>query len=556
MKNPYDDIVEPEEIRVSRSWARVLIFLFLAVCVIPPLWRNVIGNQTAADGRRWVPVMEFWQDQAPGEPGLNAHLKAFEADLEKAPFAEAARRTIQAALTRSLGEGNTKTRVGDDGWLFFKPAIEAITAGGPMRSREIGAASDPALKRWQPPLPVIIRYGEQLRERGIELLLVPVPVKPMIYPEKLTNALFDGPITHPDMASFYDALRKSGIEILDLAPLLWDLKAEGDVFLKQDTHWRPSAMKRAAAAVAEKVRGMPWYAPIHKYEFAAVERAHIGDLVEKLDLPAGSTLFEEERATVERVIDPATGDRPPTDRTSPIVLLGDSFVNIFDDSAIGFGTGVTDEFVGAGFAQHLAAELGMSLDVIAVNGGASTQVRKMFAERPDDEVRAKKYVIWVIASRDLLYSAKEAMANEVVWEEVEWNDRISGGDSPQVTGELAVPDEGILVEATLSEAASIPDPNTLNYTSGTYESRWIDLAAVDGSGTLDEAFLRLWAFRDKKPVPTATADAGGGLAVGGRYRFVVVPLFTNEAAESAQVQELEKDGFPEMFFAESVDPAP
>ncbi|CAN5453365.1 hypothetical protein BH23VER1_BH23VER1_00040 [soil metagenome] len=563
MKNPYHDIVEPEEIRVPRGWAYGLIALFLAICVVPPAWRNLSAT---TDESGWVPVVELWKNQSDETAeleggGISAHLKAFETRLEEAPFAEAARRRIQLALTESIGEGNTKVHIGADGWLFFLPAIEAITGSGPVRPPELGAASDPTLKRWQPPLPVIKRYAGELRERGVDLLLVPVPVKPMIYPEKLAASTFPTSLTHADTETLYEELRAAGVDVLDLAPLFWDLKVQGEVFLKQDTHWRPEAMRAAAEAVAARVRAAPWFAEAAsdrgRFSAGPVGRRHIGDLVQKLDLPAGSTAFSEEVATLQRVTDSATGGRPGSDRASPVVLLGDSFVNIFDMGDLGFGTGAKDELIGAGFAQHLAAELGMPLDVNAKNGKAATQVRKELAERPDDEIRAKRLVVWVIASRDLLYSAKLGNANAVHWGDVAWNpDRSDAAEDPATGDGLAISDEGTLVEATLAEAATVPDPSSLNYASGTYETRWTDVAAADGPGRADELYVRLWAFREKKAVPSATVATGGTLVPGKRYRFLAVPLFMNEAANSAQVQEMEKGGFPEIYFVEMPAPVP
>ena len=54
-------------------------------------------------------------------------------------------------------------------------------------------------------LPVFL-VKELLFDQGprIELVLVPVPVKPMIHPEGMTGTAPDRPVAHPDAAAFYD----------------------------------------------------------------------------------------------------------------------------------------------------------------------------------------------------------------------------------------------------------------------------------------------------------------------------------------------------------------
>ena len=81
------------------------------------------------------------------------------------------------------------------------------------------------------------------------------------------------------------------------------------------------------------------------------------------------------------------------------MLLGDDFTRIYDDPSLGF---VQDVDTHASFAQHLALYLGRRIDTTAVNHGGTTAVRRAFAKRLDDEVRAKKLVIWLVPARDLV----------------------------------------------------------------------------------------------------------------------------------------------------------
>ncbi len=59
-----------------------------------------------------------------------------------------------------------------------------------------------------------------MKARGIELLVVPVPPKAAIYPEKVVPG-FDVRTADPApvLRHFYEELRAAGVDVLDLTPL-------------------------------------------------------------------------------------------------------------------------------------------------------------------------------------------------------------------------------------------------------------------------------------------------------------------------------------------------
>src|SRR6185436_3470268 len=72
------------------------------------------------------------------------------------------------------------------------------------------------------PLVAIETLAARLRERGIRLVLLPVPVKPMLLPERLTRRGAGAPLpienrSWPDFVARVDAL---GVELVDPAPAL------------------------------------------------------------------------------------------------------------------------------------------------------------------------------------------------------------------------------------------------------------------------------------------------------------------------------------------------
>ena len=191
----------------------------------------------------------------PADQKITDHLKKFEKDLEdKAAFTEPPRQFVQGALAGTLREGNRKTYIGRDGWLFLKPALDSLTGYGPITPEPDSVAKDPNRAPWGAPLDAIKTFAGQLEESGVELVLVPIPVKPMIYPEHITGKQSDRPLVHRDSAEFYAQINSlPNARVVDLTERMWNAKSEQQIFLKQDTHWTPEGMSIIARALASDI---------------------------------------------------------------------------------------------------------------------------------------------------------------------------------------------------------------------------------------------------------------------------------------------------------------
>ncbi len=301
----------------------------------------------------------------------------------------------QEVLTR-FGEGNGAVHIGISGWLFPRREIASLTGEG-LRGKALSSSNKHGT------LKEILELAAALKERGVPLILVPVPVKSMIYPERLSSAKFDAPVHHPDQRALQDLLRSRGIDVIDLAPEMWRLKLRKQVFLQQDTHWTPDAMKLMAETVAKHIRTKypqaltpPASTPL--VDARIVDRTSFGDLVGLLRLPSPASFFVPEQVTLVSV----SGFEPSA--ASSVLLLGDSFVRVFDDPALGFaaaGREPEPQRIKAGFADQLAILLNEPLDVIAVRGDARA-ARRELAQRSDDGLSGKSLAIWVMAGTELL----------------------------------------------------------------------------------------------------------------------------------------------------------
>jgi hypothetical protein len=206
-------------------------------------------------------------------------------------------RSAVAARFQALEKKNAGAAAGVDGWLFLAAELRFLSqdcfwgdaAAKVSRSPKPEAAD---------PIPAIVDFHEQLKARGIELLLVPVPPKAAIYPEKIVpDFASPGDDAAPSLHHFYDELRARGVEVLDLTPLFVDNRdnERGPVFCKTDTHWSGVGCVLAAQAIAEKIRAkLPATDAKKIYESEWKEIGIEGDLTGLLKAPAA----KPERETI------------------------------------------------------------------------------------------------------------------------------------------------------------------------------------------------------------------------------------------------------------------
>jgi len=313
-------------------------------------------------------------------------LRTFEDDLRAASFLH---RSVtphyQLALSRLFRRGNEKVTFGRDGWLYYAEDLDLVT--GPTIEVE-----GPG------PLDAIADFRDQLAERGVELLFVPVPAKTMVVPDRQSwiTAGLDS-VANPGTRAFFTALAQRGVRTVDLASILAELRSsDEEPYLARDTHWTPRAMELAAARTALAAQPILGLDLIEAVEWTATPVAvrGAGDIADMLRLPAGTALFDEMELTVHRVTDAASGMAFEPDESAEVLLLGDSFTRVFSDGALGFGES-------AGFGEHLARELGARLDVIAISGGSARAVREAVARRANG-LSGKRLVVWQISMRDLV----------------------------------------------------------------------------------------------------------------------------------------------------------
>ncbi len=281
-----------------------------------------------------------------------------------------------------------------EGWLFFAAELRFLSLGR-FWGDEAPKVSHSHKPDLADPIPAIVDFQKQLKARGIDLLVVPVPPKAAVYPEKILPG-FDArkddvaPVVH----LFYEDLYAAGIEVLDLTPAFIQNRDDkrGGVFCKTDSHWSGVGCTLAAQAIAESIRGKLTTSPPRKEYVSEWKEARInGDLAGLL--PPDSAKPGPEKIAVRSVTEKGTGAAVSPDASSPVLLLGDSHTLVFHD------------FLAerAGLVDQLAQELGFPPDLIGTRGSGATPVRISLYRhslKNPDYLAKKKVVVWCFAARE------------------------------------------------------------------------------------------------------------------------------------------------------------
>jgi alginate O-acetyltransferase complex protein AlgJ len=286
--------------------------------------------------------------------------------------------SFRAALTGLTPPADSPMRAGikgADGWFFFGPELQHLRHGE-------GAANENPQA-----LEAIVDFNNQLQKAGIRLLVVPVPAKAAIYPDKLAAGL-QVPAAPPFTADsdFCSQLRTNGVTVLDLAGVYQQNRDKGaPLYCKTDSHWSPEGIRIASSEIVKNLRALLGneIATASPITASPQNLTFRGDLVPP-DGPVETVMLQA--VSTE-------GHPVAAARTSPILLMGDSHNLVFH-------SGGDMHAEGAGLPDQLAKDLGFPIDLVAVMGSGATAARWSLARRHDN-LAGKKAVVWCFTARDL-----------------------------------------------------------------------------------------------------------------------------------------------------------
>ncbi len=405
---------------VSRKTAIVMSWAFLLLISILPLAQGCLeisSGETPQVFSLFRPLQQAWAPARAGQWSLawqalqplfdRRALGRYEKALDQQSIARRfVQPRLQAFLTSWLGAGNEKGIVGRDGWLYYQPGLAYLTGPDFVDDKELLIRTKRMVDKegeTEPhpdPRPALLQFQRDLAQAGIRLVAFPTPDKAMLQPAQLARRMGEQeevPVpNNRGYRRFVEELERAGVDVFDPAPV--QVRRDQIRFLQQDSHWTPDYMDEVAGQLAEHLKNRHGLAPSPEaanYRLCPRQVSHVGDLVDMLKLPEGQRFFQPQTVTIQQVVDASTGQPWEASSEADLLLLGDSYTNIYSSNSLGWGTD-------AGFAEHLSYRLHRPLDVLAMNGSGATGIRRELA-RPENKDRlvGKRVVIYQFAIRDL-----------------------------------------------------------------------------------------------------------------------------------------------------------
>jgi alginate O-acetyltransferase complex protein AlgJ len=422
-----------------------------------------------------------------------ADLKTAEKELEtESAVSEWLLPRVQRALV-NLGVGNEQVYLGRDGWLFYRPDVDYIT-GPPFLARKIMTQRRHAAAIQPDPVKAIVDFRDQLAAQNKRLIVVPIPMKPGVEGEKLSPRARSGVVLqNASFAEFKERLARAHVSIFDPAPLLSERKAEPENdaldYLKTDTHWRPETMVFVAEKLVDSIRAAS-VPTTRTFQLTNRELRGVGDITRMLKLPESEQTYPVETVTIDEVAMNNLPWRPF--KNADVLLLGDSFSNIFSLGALGWGES-------AGFAEHLSRALGGPIDCILRNSDGAFATREILSRemaRGKDRLAGKKLVIWQFAARELAFGD---------WKMLE----MKLGQPVPAKFYVPKPGESVTASGTIESISTVPRPGTVPYKDHVLALHLTGLA-IDGaeeSGDL-ESLVYAESMHDNVLTPVARFRPG------------------------------------------------
>jgi alginate O-acetyltransferase complex protein AlgJ len=436
-----------------------------------------------------------------GNEVLLQSIEKYEKDLQAESFlTQFALSPTQELLVRA-GSGNEQGYVGRERWLFYRPGIDSCTGPGFLDPRQMARRAESG-REWRPdthpdPRAAIRQFHRQLAERNIRLVLMPTPDKATIHPEKFSSR-FEGrrmSVHNPSYPQFLAELEAEGVLVCDVTDALTQYRDHSGkaVYLATDTHWRPEAMELAAAELARLIEEkIVWGATAVEPDWRRTSReiSNFGDLASMLKLRTHQGLFDEESVTIRPVTNTAGAPWRP-DPTAEILLLGDSFANIYSLEMMNWGGA-------AGLAEQLSFELDRRVDTVLRNDDGAYATREMLSRelaQGEDRLAGKRVVVWQFAARELAVGDWKLL-------DMTLNPSSTAADGPPPAG------GELIVSGTIAAKSAAPRAGQMPYAHHIFTLDLTDLQVHRGTLTVPTIAVYLFSMRNQQNTPVFAWPVG------------------------------------------------
>lgn len=242
------------------------------------------------------------------------------------------------------------------------------------------------------PFRSIVSTDRQLKERGIDLIVVPVPTREEIYADRIVTNIDSSAPVSPYRVAFIQALLEQDIEAIDLGPAMAAARdrAASALFQYADPHWSSEGIVLAARELATRLER---YSNVNAYSDDSRSYRALETLIPK----RGAIVKEMSDGSRERFSEPPwhvlqifdeDGEPYQDDNDSAILVMGDSY------------TLTLREHHGH-LNAHLAKELGLPLALLSQGGGGPTATSAL-ARKGSRFIDGKRVILLLFSARYLV----------------------------------------------------------------------------------------------------------------------------------------------------------
>ena len=212
-----------------------------------------------------------------------------------------------------------------------------------------------------------------------------------------------------------------------------------------------------------------------------------------LDLSPNQGTYHPETVSLQQILS-FDGSPWTSDPHADVLLLGDSFTNVFSLDQMGWGTS-------AGLAEQLSFALKRPVDRIAMNDNGAYASREQLAielARDRNRLANKAVVIFQFADRELAHGD---------WKVVDLN---GAAPADPILFLRPQPGQRLEVRGTISEIGTVPRPRSVPYPDHIVGVHITDIRVNQSQTSVDssDALVYLWSMQDNELTPVANLQSG------------------------------------------------
>lgn len=266
----------------------------------------------------------------------------------------------------------------------------------------VAGADKPSQAAGRPAGPAFIAVSKWLKQKNIDLLVVPVPRIPEVYADKIAAGAPPDGIIAPQLRRFLLELCNADVEVVDLLPVFLKARVASPqpLFLVADGHWSDRAQKLAAIEIGKRLKRYDFVLTALKekpvFSSAAVEVPFQGANFKFLTAAERKEVASAVAAMSLTHVTTTDGGKPFMDAAaSPVVVIGDSFTHYFQNEIR----------PGSGIDALLSKEINIPVSNVSTAGGTVAPI-KDFLRRPE-LLRGRRVVVWILNAALLGYPKEE-----------------------------------------------------------------------------------------------------------------------------------------------------